>query len=720
MRRIKFLAQHYEKTGIIKQNRLFQGGDLYEETKPVKKIYLPPGRRNPPADSSSNYKPFKNYTKNNAFVQRRQFFSSQDDQSASYVRNDKASSFRDKENKPFESRNFSDNARDQVSSTSQSSTHAGDTMVNRTIPLESNERTSFSSHEKSVHASTDRNTSFGTSSSVGSSRFTKAFASPKPPTSWAVRGDRRYYEEKEADIFEPLKSRMSTGINFNSYDNIPVQMTGHLSSSIKPIEEFDSAVHPMLLSNIKKVNYNKPTPIQRHSISVILENRDLMACAQTGSGKTAAFLLPIVTCMLKTGPPKAPALNAMYSNKVALPVCLVLSPTRELAVQIYAEARKFNFGTGIRTVVLYGGSEVRRQLIELERGCDICVATPGRLTDLVERRKVLFSCIKYLVLDEADRMLDMGFAPQIRAIVTHPSMPGGGKYGDNYHQGYTSGQLGSGRYESTSGRQQLSQGEKEEKAGEERQTVMFSATFPKEIQQLAKEFLNDYIYLAVGRVGSTNEFIKQRMVYADQDQKVKYLIKLLKENTNLGGLVLIFVETKKRADLIEGYLLKENFKAVNIHGDRSQEDREKALSLFKAGVRPIMVATDVAARGLDISNITHVINCDLPTNIDDYVHRIGRTGRAGNVGIATSLVNESNRPILKDLLLLLQESNQEVPVWFKKLVTTVSGPGNLKRVSSKNKFNNSGINKDIRAENEVATYNYGKGKTFQEFEDDWW
>ncbi|UKJ88834.2 DEAD-box family RNA helicase [Theileria orientalis] len=690
-----------------------------EETKQVKKIYLPPGRRNPPADSSSNYRPFKSYSKNNAFVQRRQFFSSQDDQSASYIRNDRISNFRDKSNRPFDSLNFSDNSIDQVVSTSQTSSRASDTMVNRTIPLETNERSSFGGHEKSVHMSTDRNTSFGTSSSVGSNRFSRAFAPPKPPTSWAVRGDRRYYEEKEADVFEPLKSRMSTGINFNSYDNIPVQMTGHLSSSIKPIEEFDNAVHPMLLANIRKVNYSKPTPIQRHSISVILEKRDLMACAQTGSGKTAAFLLPIVTCMLKTGPPRTPALNTMYSNKVALPVCLVLSPTRELAVQIYTEARKFNFGTGIRTVVLYGGSEVRRQLIELERGCDICVATPGRLTDLVERRKVIFTCIKYLVLDEADRMLDMGFAPQIRAIVTHPSMPGGSKYGDNFQPGYASAQLGAGRYDSTSGRHHLQSGDKDEVV-EERQTVMFSATFPKEIQQLAKEFLKDYIYLAVGRVGSTNEFIKQRMVYADQDQKVKYLIKLLKENTNLGGLVLIFVETKKRADLIEGYLLKENFKAVNIHGDRSQEDREKALSLFKAGVRPIMVATDVAARGLDISNITHVINCDLPTNIDDYVHRIGRTGRAGNVGIATSLVNESNRPILKDLLLLLQESNQEVPVWFKKLVTTVSGPTNLKRVSSKNKFNTSGINKDIRTENEVSMYNYSKGKTFQEFEDDWW
>ncbi|EKX72655.1 DEAD box ATP-dependent RNA helicase family member protein [Theileria equi strain WA] len=509
----------------------------------------------------------------------------------------------------------------------------------------------------------------------------------KYPSAWATRGDRRYFKENEDEIFDSMKTRTQAGINFNSYDNIPVQMTGRLSSTIHPIEDFQTGIHELLLANIKKVNYTKPTPIQKHSISVILANRDLMACAQTGSGKTAAFLLPIVTAMLKSGPPDSGPVANTYNSRIAQPVCLVLSPTRELAIQIYNEARKFNFGTGIRTVVLYGGSEVRRQLYDLDRGCDVCVATPGRLTDLLERRKISFTFVKYLVLDEADRMLDMGFAPQIRAIVDNNCMP---------------------------------------KIG--RQTVMFSATFPKEIQQLARDFLNDYIYLAVGRVGSTNEFIRQRLIYADQDQKPKYLVKLLKENVS--GLVLIFVETKRRADMIEAYLQRENFSAVNIHGDRSQQDREHALRLFKTGEAPILVATDVAARGLDINNITHVINCDLPTNIDDYVHRIGRTGRAGNVGVATSLVNENNRPILKDLLSLLEEANQEIPPWFKKLVTSQTfGHYSSGGAKKPGKFNKTFSSKDMRTNSETVTYTHGgrggkqvmqRPSTFQEFEDDWW
>ncbi|XP_955172.1 DEAD-box family (RNA) helicase, putative [Theileria annulata] len=736
--------------------------NLKENTvKPIKKVYLPPNRRNPPPESLNINKNISNTltrqyngndllnsnNKNSNVVERNIPLNSDDINSFSSNLDRNLRLSTDRSGDRTTERTTERTSERTISSTSErtigdrtsertiSSTSGrtittersitGDRTTERTI---TGDRTS----ERTISTTSDRTFTSDRMSDRMGDRIEKKYSryySGKVPTLWAIRGDRRYYEEKESEVFEP-KNRMSTGINFNSYDNIPVQMTGHESGSIKPIEEFDTSVHSKLVPNIRKVNYTKPTPIQRHSIPVILAGRDLMACAQTGSGKTAAFLLPIVTSMLRTGPPKQPSLGPLYNSRVALPVCLVLSPTRELAVQTYTESRKFNFGTGIRTVVLYGGSEVRRQLIELERGCDICVATPGRLTDLVERRKIVFSCIKYLVLDEADRMLDMGFSPQIKSILSHPTMTSNVDNSDRVRGGSdsrVSSIRGEGRSTKDSVRDSMETplGVKEDPFGAGgttslggadtvtgdtvkekkilRQTVMFSATFPKEIQQLAREFLNDYIYLAVGRVGSTNEFIKQRLLYADQDQKIKYLIKLLKDNTNLGGLVLIFVETKKRADLIEGYLLSENFKAVNIHGDRSQEDREKALSLFKAGVRPIMVATDVAARGLDISNITHVINCDLPTNIDDYVHRIGRTGRAGNIGIATSLVNESNRPILKDLLLLLQESNQEIPIWFKKLVNTIS-----KRNTGKKFIMTRDV--DLKKSNT---------NTFQEFEDDW-
>jgi len=457
-------------------------------------------------------------------------------------------------------------------------------------------------------------------------------------TGWDIRDGRSYHPEAESEVFETQHERCQTGINFDSYESIPVDMSGRGSDTIERIDSFQSAkgLHPLILQNVIRVNYDRPTPVQKHAIPTILAGRDLMACAQTGSGKTAAFLFPVITELLRHGPPRPLAKQQFQFRKPACPVSLVLAPTRELAVQIFEEARKFAFATGVRTVVLYGGCEIRAQLFDLEKGCDICVATPGRLTDLCERGKVRLNMIKYLTLDEADRMLDMGFAPQIRAIVLSGEMP---------------------------------------TASAGRQTVMFSATFPPEIQRLASEFLTDYISLTVGRVGSAVDFIKQQVLYADEDQKAKYLLKTIQDTRTHStsesiDLTLVFVETKRRADMIELFLQQRNIPAVSIHGDKSQRDREEALKLFRNGKRPVLVATDLAARGLDIQNIKHVINCDLPGNVDDYVHRIGRTGRAGNFGLATSFVNETNRPILRDLLGLLEESRQEVPKWFQSLVQT--------------------------------------------------
>jgi ATP-dependent RNA helicase DDX3X len=266
----------------------------------------------------------------------------------------------------------------------------------------------------------------------------------------------------------------------------------------------------------------------------------------------------------------------------------------------------------------------------MDKGCDLLVATPGRLMDLIDRARCSVELVAHLIFDEADRMLDMGFEPQIRKIVEQSGMP------------------------------------------EERQSIMFSATFPRDVQVLARDFLYDYVYLTVGRVGATASQITQQLRYVEEFNKYRELKRLLEEQVE-EGLTLVFVETKRKADEIENSLRDEGYPATSIHGDRQQWEREEALRLFKSGRLPILVATDVAARGLDIPNVNHVVNYDLPTNIDDYVHRIGRTGRAGNAGTATSFVNETNRNILNELWASLEETKQEIPSWFQSMCSSASG-----------------------------------------------
>jgi ATP-dependent RNA helicase DDX3X len=371
--------------------------------------------------------------------------------------------------------------------------------------------------------------------------------------------------------------------------------------------------------------------VQKYSIPIGYAGRDLMACAQTGSGKTAGFLFPVVASMCAKGAAPLPDGVPPPRKGCSMPQALILAPTRELVCQIFDEARKFTYCTGIRPVVVYGGAEIRDQIRELDRGCDLIVATPGRLVDLIDRGRVSLLNVRFLVLDEADRMLDMGFEPQIRRIVLGEGMP------------------------------------------RERQTFMFSATFPREIQKLAGEFLQDYIFLAVGRVGAASKDVEQKMEFIEQREKPAALMRHLNDISD--GLILVFVETKRSADMLEMELSREGYPATSIHGDRSQRDREDALAAFKSGRRPILVATDVASRGLDISGVTHVFNYDLPANIDDYVHRIGRTGRVGNTGVAVSFFNENNRAIAREVYELLCENGQEVPTWLEGMASGGMGGG---------------------------------------------
>ena len=422
----------------------------------------------------------------------------------------------------------------------------------------------------------------------------------------------------------------STGIDFEMYEDIPVECSPPWEDSIKTFQDIDfgAAVN----KNIERCKFKNPTPVQKYAIPISIARKDLMACAQTGSGKTAAFCFPIIHGILTRG-----LQGGQRGGRKTFPIALVIAPTRELAIQIHEESRKFAYQTGVRSVVVYGGAPAAQQFREMERGCDMLIATPGRLIDLVDRAKISLSMVAYLALDEADRMLDMGFEPQIRQIVEQRDMPSPG----------------------------------------ERQTMLFSATFPKEIQRMASDFLKDYIFLTVGRVGSSHNLITQQVEYIQgYEDKKSMLMDLV---SAVQGLTLVFTETKRGADQLEDWLSRQGFPSTSIHGDRTQQEREYALKSFRSGKTPILVATDVAARGLDIPHVTHVINFDLPSDIDDYVHRIGRTGRAGKKGLATAFFTDKDGGLARPLMELMEEAGQEVPSFLGGFASRGFGGGGGRR-----------------------------------------
>jgi len=412
---------------------------------------------------------------------------------------------------------------------------------------------------------------------------------------------------------------IASGINFAKYDKIPVEVTGENKPG--PIRSFASAgLRPILVENITKSKYKVPTPVQKHGIPIVMAGRDMMACAQTGSGKTAAFLLPIINKLIESSP------DTGSGDSSQAPQCVVVTPTRELAIQIHNEARKFAQGSIIKSVVCYGGTSVGYQASQLQKGCNILVATPGRLLDFVEKGRVSFAKCKYLVLDEADRMMDMGFMPEVQKMVEDANMPKKGPDGD-------------------------------------RQTLMFSATFPDEIQEAAQEFLHDYLFLTVGLVGGACGDIQQTFhEVVKYDKRIKLEEIMQHPDRDPTERTLVFVQTKKNADFLATYLSGEGLPTTSIHGDRLQREREEALFDFRTGDKPILVATAVAARGLDIPGVAHVINYDMPDDVDEYVHRIGRTGRMGNTGKATSFYDpEGDGDIGPKLVDLLTKQGVEIP-----------------------------------------------------------
>ena len=370
-----------------------------------------------------------------------------------------------------------------------------------------------------------------------------------------------------------------------------------MSTSIPTSFESLGLAAPLLKALVNE-GYTEPTPIQVQAIPHVMAGRDVQGIAQTGTGKTAAFALPILHRLL-ANPKQAPRRGCRV---------LVLSPTRELASQIAESFRNYGRQTGLRTALMFGGVPKLRQVKAVGAGVDILVATPGRLMDHMQDGAIHLNGVEILVLDEADHMLDLGFIVPIRKIVqTIPPT---------------------------------------------RQTLFFSATMPKEISTLAGQMLRDPVHVAVTPVATTVDRVEQRVIFVETARKRALLADMLRSSSM--SRVLVFTRTKHGADRVTQHLEAMGQPAAAIHGDKSQPQREKALAAFKAGRISVLVATDIAARGIDVDGVTHVVNFDLPNVPEAYVHRIGRTARAGQGGIAISFCDRNERPFLRDIEKLIR------------------------------------------------------------------
>uniref|UniRef100_A0A4W6BK05 RNA helicase n=1 Tax=Lates calcarifer TaxID=8187 RepID=A0A4W6BK05_LATCA len=358
-----------------------------------------------------------------------------------------------------------------------------------------------------------------------------------------------------------------------------------------PITKFSEASFPSYVMDvINKQNWTEPTPIQAQGWPLALSGKDMVGIAQTGSGKTLSYLLPAIVHIN----------HQPFLERGDGPICLVLAPTRELAQQVQQVAAEYGRASRLKSTCIYGGAPKGPQIRDLERGVEICIATPGRLIDFLEAGKTNLRRCTYLVLDEADRMLDMGFEPQIRKIV--------------------------------------------DQIRPDRQTLMWSATWPKEVRQLAEDFLKEYI------VDVCNDGEKENKL-------IRLLEEIMSEKENK---TIIFVETKRRCDDLTRRMRRDGWPAMGIHGDKSQQERDWVLNEFKYGKAPILIATDVASRGLDVEDVKFVINFDYPNNSEDYIHRIGRTARSQKTGTAYTFFTPNNMRQASDLISVLREANQAI------------------------------------------------------------
>ncbi|XP_011476809.1 probable ATP-dependent RNA helicase DDX17 isoform X1 [Oryzias latipes] len=402
------------------------------------------------------------------------------------------------------------------------------------------------------------------------------------------------------------------------------EITVRGSGCPKPLTSFHQAQFPQYVIDVlMQQNFKEPTAIQAQGFPLALSGRDMVGIAQTGSGKTLAYLLPAIVHIN----------HQPYLDRGDGPICLVLAPTRELAQQVQQVACDYGKSSRIKSTCVYGGAPKGPQIRDLERGVEICIATPGRLIDFLESGKTNLRRCTYLVLDEADRMLDMGFEPQIRKIV--------------------------------------------DQIRPDRQTLMWSATWPKEVRQLAEDFLKEYVQINIGALElSANHNILQIVDVCTESEKDQKLIQLMEEiMAEKENKTIIFVETKKRCDDLTRRMRRDGWPAMCIHGDKSQPERDWVLSEFRSGKAPVLIATDVASRGLDVEDVKFVINYDYPNSSEDYIHRIGRTARSTNKGTAYTFFTPGNVRQARELVRVLEEARQAINPKLLQLVETGRGGG---------------------------------------------
>ncbi|KAJ5738458.1 DEAD/DEAH box RNA helicase [Penicillium malachiteum] len=444
-------------------------------------------------------------------------------------------------------------------------------------------------------------------------------------------------EELEKQLFEgDLITR--AGTRLQQLNNPPL-VTCESEDVISAIGEWDDAgLHPIMRENVRLCLYDKPTTVQSFVLPAVMQGKDVIGIAQTGSGKTGAFLIPILSKLMGKAKKLAAArpdvtkeYNPAEDGVRAEPLVLVVCPTRELATQIFDEARRLCYRSMLRPCVAYGGAPARFQRDELRKGCDILIGTPGRILDFMGQPHVLsLRRVRFTVIDEADELLQLDWEEDFKKI-----MSGGDMNEDDDH-----------RY------------------------MMFSATFDKECRKLARTYLGaSHIRVRVGRPGSSHINVTQNVLYVDDNMKRNALYDLLLSMVPIR--TLIFVNNKEQVDYVDDYLFNRGLPSTSIHGGRTQREREDAIRSFRSARCPIMVATGLSARGLDIVNVMHVINYDLPKvqhgGITEYVHRIGgRTARIGNEGVATSFYNERDQDIATDLVKILIECNQAIPDFLEE------------------------------------------------------